>query len=276
MGSPGRALMGIAVMGLLFGSAIMLLMPSGLPEILVVQEDEFPARIVSDPVVSDYSFVLGLYARRYIGQVGLRYSFLTLDTSLDLVEANLRPERFGNLSDTVGEVAWLLTATAGYPVKPEILDMELEVGEEKYEARFYDFTKFFSYLATPQVTEEALTTYLFLFAGNGTILRYFKGISDLVDQEATGMRIASISISQGPSTRYYSDTSMDRDDAGSVEERPLMGVVEFDQVERGVTLSVLCSAEYQEVRWAECLQLIRIYANGKIQRLVANPITVSG
>jgi hypothetical protein len=55
-----------------------------------------------------------------------------------------------------------------------------------------------------------------------------------------------------------------------------MGIVRFDDVEGSSTLGVMCDAERKEGGRADCLQLIRIYVDGRIEEVIPNQITLSG
>ncbi len=273
----GRGLLGVTIIGMLIGSVAMMYVPTKAADSVVVQQNEFPRNLTSQPGVAHYQFILALFARRYAKRVEVRYSFLALDTQVNLSRLNMGSERFGDLSDSIADVAWLLEVTKDYPVKPEVLDVRLSLDGEEHGARIYDFSGILPSSVDPAVSEEALTTHMALFGEDGRILKYYSGISDFVDQEGTLLELVSVTITQG--TRrdvYYSGEVPSGEDARPIGERPLMGVARFDKVDRGSTVSVVCNTKYAGGRKVECLQLIRIYVDGRIDRLVANPITVLG
>ena len=254
----------------------MIYVPSKPAESVVVQENQFPRHIEAEPGVISHRFSLSLFARRYLDRVELRYSFLILDASLNLSELNQRLLGYGDLSDSIDEIASLLNLTKNYPAEPEILDTYLVIEDEEYQARVYDFTKFFSSSASSHTAQETLTAHLVLFGDDGRVVSYYKGISDLVDEAGTGLKLECITVLRAPDKdMYYAGGFTDEEDVKPIEERPAMGVVRFDDVSRASTLGIICDARHKEGK-ADCLQLIRIYVNGKIDQVVPNPVTISG
>ncbi len=284
---PRHVLIGIAIIGMLLGSIVLTHVPRRHAESVTVQENQFPRHIRAEPgtvgAVTHHRFSLGLFAGRYLDRVELRYSYLTLDASVNLTELNQHLQRSGNLSDAIHQIARLLSLTEDYPVKPEILDTHITLEGQNYAVRVYDFTRFFSsppssspHASSSQVAKEALTAHLVIFANNGSVIRYYKGVSDFVSEQGTGLNLASVTTLRGADKEmYYAGGYTEEENVKPIEERPAMGVVRFDDVKTGSTLGVICNAEYRYGR-AECLQLVRIYVNGRIEQVVANPVTVSG
>ncbi len=254
----------------------MIYVPSKPAESVVVQENQFPRQIETEPGMTSHRFSLSLFARRYLDRVELRYSFLILDASLNLSELNQRPLEYGDLSDSIDEISSLLNLTKDYPVEPEILDTHLVVEDEEYQARVYDFTKFFSSSASLHTAQEALTTHLVLFGDDGKVVSYYNGISDFVDEAGTGLKLESITVLQAPDKEtYYAGGFTDEEDVKPIEERPAMGVVRLDDVNRASTLGIICDTKHKEGK-ADGLQLIRIYVGGEIDQVVPNLVTLSG
>ena len=271
-----RELIGITIIGILLGSILMIYIPGRSTETVLIQENRFPEQIKDMPGVTSHQFNLGLLARRNLDRVEVRYSFLTLDTSLNLSKLNQGSLRRENLSDTINEISWLLDATEDYPASPVILDTHLVLGEEEYDARVYDFTGFFPFSASSNFAGEALTAFLVLFDDGGEILHFFKGISDFVDEWGTGLKLKSVTVLRAPEKEMYYAGDFTDEDIRPIEERPWMGVVRFNDVDKASTLGVIFDAEHNEGGRAKCLQLIRIYVNGKIEEIAANQITLFG
>jgi len=272
VGETRRSYLGVTVIALVVGSLLLIdTVKTGNIRFELI-ENRFPVSF--DEIVSgdEKAFTLGGILRKPAQRLTFRFSYLISSPMPRITELS-----HNHTLACMAEIEPLLVLSQCWDQPPEIITKEVVIDGQQYRFIVYDFTRLLNATGELQKHNETLTTFCLALYPNGTLYRYYKGVSGFVFEKRTGADLVHLSIKTDELEKeYYQTGPASAYRTPSLGEGPKLGTIVFDKPVKGESFRITYTVEASEPLSVDSIQIARVYVDTKLEVCKINRVIKSG
>ena len=266
-----KSLVGVIGIAIVLSTMITLfIIGERAQEDVTILRNEFPAKLST--MEQKYAFVLSMIARKPLEDVTVRYNTLS----------NVALENTTTESSAEETIRANLPKVDALLIEADRLGVEVDTWEGKVQWRnvtqtlefdmyMYDFTDMVKATSPEYMGLDVRSTYVAWLWGNGTIFKYFEGVSDYF--YTRNRTIVDLTITHNDESEYYRAVS-EIEVEGKYEQimnAPMYGTVTFTDVEKDDRLFIIFSLKGTTIPGhSGMIQIVRVYRNGERESFQTN------